>query len=128
MSETQDVQVSSKNINSCHPSIIKAFPIVCEAWKAVHGDMDLKVDWCYRTPADQMELFKLGRVYDPVIQWWRVADQTKVVTQDDGTTNKSHHNVFPSQAADIYITQEGKILWGENAAELDLYCELGRLW
>jgi hypothetical protein len=128
MDTPQPTQASSKNINTCHNSIIKAFPIVCQQWEAAHPGMSLKVDWCYRTPADQFEIFKEGRTLDQASGQWIISDKSKVVTEDDGVTFKSHHNVFPSQAADIYITQDGNILWGENDSELALYVELGKLW
>jgi hypothetical protein len=126
MSDTVDTPQSSKNINTCRPEIVKAFDIVCGEWEARHPGMPLKVDWCYRTPVDQFEFYKQGREYNPDTKQWMKTGTT--VTDDDGINTKSHHNVYPSQAADVLITQNGKILWGGTEENEALYIELGKIW
>jgi len=111
----------SKNINDCHQKIKDAFPLVEEAFKQSHPDCYLKVDYTYRSPEFQFELYKKGRELKD--GQWVVVDKTKVVTQKDGKT-LSHHNVYPSQAIDVYVVKNNKIIWSDS----ELYTELGNLW
>lgn len=115
------IQGWSKDVSDCHEKIKAAYPSVLAQFVAAHPDCNLKVDYTYRGPALQMELYKKGRQL--LNNEWVVVDATQVVTQQDGTKVKSHHNTYPAQAADIYIVQNGKILW-----DSPLYEELGHLW
>ena len=123
---TPPVQGWSKDISDCHSSIQQAFPRVKTAWDAAHPDMPLRVDYTWRSPAIQFELYKKGRALTNGA--WVVVDPKQVVTEKDGFKDPGQHNVYPSQAADIYITKGGQILWGQKPEETPLYVELGRLW
>lgn len=135
--EPPDVVVKagfSKNLADADPQIQIAFPRVRLDWRNLHPDLDLKVDYTYRGPASQLELFKKGRAQDPNTGNWILVDRTKRVTDKDGTINLGEHNFYPSKAADVYIVCGTNILWPlpkDNpgyAARAALYVELGRLW
>lgn len=116
----------SKDIADCHMAIQVAFPKVKAQFEAAHKDCTLKVDYTYRGPMVQLALFKKGRAMQS--GQWVVVDPKAVVTNDDGVLKKGHHNTWPSQAADVYVVKNGKILWGQTAEEEVYYMELGKLW
>ena len=117
----------SKSISDCHELLRLAFPPVNQDFCAAHPDCTLKVDYTWRSPALQFELFKKGRAQ--IGGRWVVVDKSQVVTDKDGT-DLSHHNIYPAAAADIYIVQGGRILWPDssNQAVCSLYTELGHMW
>lgn len=117
----------SKNLADCDPRIRDAFGPVREEFCASFPGHDLHVDYTYRSPALQMELYKKGRTQDATGQWV-LTDRSARVTDKDGTVKKGKHNYYPSLAADIYVTAGGHILWGVNAAEQSLYVALGGIW
>lgn len=111
----------SKDLKDCHAKIREAFPAVEEEFKQAHPDCSLKVDYTWRGKELQFQLYQKGRELQN--GKWVVVDQGKVVTDKDGT-KISHHQVYPAQAADIYIVRDGKIIWTDH----DLYEELGNIW
>lgn len=123
----------SKDLADADERIRTAFPRVRLDWRVAHPDLDLKVDYTYRSPALQLELFKKGREQDEHGNWVLV-DRTKRVTDKDGTINKGEHNFYPSKAADVYIICGANILWPlpkdnpGHEARAALYIELGHLW
>lgn len=119
---------SSKSLEDCHESLRRAVPVVRGQFILAHAGYDLQVDYTYRSCQLQMALYQKGRALQD--GYWVVVDEAKVVTNKDGS-KPSHHNVYPSQAADIYIKgPEGKIIWPDkdDATICALYSELGRMW
>lgn len=118
---------SSKNLADCHEAIRRAVPVVCGQFSLAYPDCELQLDYTYRSPQFQMALFQLGRELQD--GYWAVVDQSKVVTDKDGT-KPSHHNVYPAQAADVYIKQNGKIIWPDkDKPEIcELYVAMGKLF
>jgi len=119
----------SKSLDDCHPKIVSAYKTIAPKFEARYPDCHLRVDYTYRSPQFQFGLFKKGRDY--VDGKWVVTDKSKVVTQKDGVTEPGHHNVYPSQAADILIVRNEKIIWGNNPSdptESQLYEDLGRMF
>ncbi len=124
----------SKDIADCELQIQNAFPLVRDEFCAANPGLDLRVDYTYRSPAVQFELFKKGRSLDAASGQWVLTDRLKRVTDKDGVVNKGEHNFYPSKAADIYICKGPAILWpldkdnplyDERNA---LYVSLGHLW
>jgi peptidoglycan LD-endopeptidase CwlK len=74
-------------------------PILQNLFKEVIKHFDCKVLYGYRTPQEQLELFKKGRSL--VNGAWVVTNQKLVVTDKDGTIKKSNHNFNPSIAVDV---------------------------
>jgi peptidoglycan LD-endopeptidase CwlK len=55
----------------------------------------------YRTPEDQIALFKKGRTFRN--GRWAITNRSEVVTFKDGYVNRSRHNYLPCTAVDISI-------------------------
>jgi len=72
----------------------------------------LNITCSYRSPEEQFELFKQGRILD-ISRHWVVQDKDKVVTNCDGTIEKSAHNYNPARAIDVCVmdNQTGKAVW-----------------
>lgn len=117
---------ASKSISDCCAQIRSAYPIVQKEFEGSNSGCFLRLDYTYRSPQAQLDLFKKGRIFKN--NQWAVFDPKQVVTQEDGTKKLSHHNIYPSQAADVYIMEYGKMLWGQKEDEKLLYIQLGNLW
>lgn len=117
----------SKSLDDCERAIREAFPLVEAEFCAAHPDLCLHVDYTYRSPATQFELFKKGRTEDATGQWV-LTNRAERVTDKDGTVKKGKHNFYPSKAADIYIKRGDKFLWGTNPEEQALYVMLAEVW
>lgn len=124
----------SKSLDDCDQRIRDAFPLVRAAFCQSNPGHDLHVDYTYRSPALQFDLFKKGRTQDATGQWV-LTNRAERVTDKDGTVKKGEHNYYPSKAADIYIvvadgSQERgfRILWGTTPEEQSLYLDLASLW
>lgn len=118
----------SKSLDDCDALIQAAYPLVRAEFIARHPNCDLHVDYTYRSPGLQFELFKKGRELDTATGQWVLTDRSARVTDKDGTIKKGKHNFYPSKGADIYITRDGKIIWGVNPEEQALYIELANIW
>lgn len=75
----------------------------------------LVITCVYRSPTEQLELFKKGRTLGSDGQWY-IRDKSKVVTNVDGSTLLGAHNYKPSRAIDVAVVdnQTGKYLWEEK--------------
>ena len=62
-------------------------------------EIDCTVICGHRSPEEQFELYKKGRVNKDFK--WIVVDKAKVVTNIDGRAKKSNHNYLPSRAVDV---------------------------
>lgn len=125
----------SKSLEDCDQAIQVAFPLVRDEFCAAHPGLDLHVDYTYRSPALQFDLYKKGREQDPATDQWILKDRAARVTDKDGTIRVGKHNYYPSKAADIYIKRADgsqptgyKILWGTNPEETTLYVALAEIW
>lgn len=121
-SPTIKAQGWSKSLDDCHAKIKETYPLVAKEFLTNHPDCTFRMDYTWRSAAFQFELYKQGRELQNGV--WVVVDKSKVVTDKDGT-QPSHHQTYPSQAADIYIVKDGKILWDDT---LGLYTEVGKIW
>lgn len=70
----------------------------------------------YRSPDEQLALFKQGRTLDSSGNW-TIVDKSKVVTNVDGTKILGAHNYKPSRAIDVMVVdnQTGKPVWEESS-------------
>lgn len=96
-----------------------AVPEIRDRWEEIKNDFIsaspgkfLVLTCVYRSPEEQMELFKKGRVFGTDGKW-RIQDKRKVVTNIDGYTLLGAHNYRPSRAIDVAVVdnQSGKYLW-----------------
>lgn len=125
----------SKSLDDCDQRIRDAFLLVRLEFCRNNTGHDLHVDYTYRAPALQFELFKKGRTLNAETGQWELTDRAARVTDKDGTIKKGEHNFYPSKAADIYIVAADgdeprgfRILWGSTPEEQALYVALAYIW
>ena len=90
-----------------------------ELWQGIRADCEATMPGrrylltcTYRSPAEQFEAFKIGRVLSADGTWGLDQDDTtRVVTLFDGKLRKSKHNVRPSRALDFMVLIAGKVTW-----------------
>jgi hypothetical protein len=87
-----DMIKNQERLATCHQDLQKVFNEVSKLINCV-------VIYGTRSPAEQFELYKKGRVQ--VNGVWTITDKKSVVTNCDGTIKKSNHNFNPSLAVDI---------------------------
>ena len=85
-------QKSTSKLNTCEQSLQT---VLNGAIKVV----DFSVIFGTRTPEEQFELFKKGRIY--ISGEWQIKHPDKIVTFKDGFEKKSKHNYEPSKAVDV---------------------------
>lgn len=83
-------QASRDKLATAHPDLQRVLNLAIER-------IDFTVLYGYRSPSEQMELFKKGRVRENG-QWRKVGP---TVTNLDGKSKLSKHNYSPSRAVDI---------------------------
>lgn len=105
----------SKDINdACKAIRDKWDEIKNEYFKYMPGKY-LVLSCVYRSPAEQLELFKKGRIKGTDGKWY-IQDKSKIVTNVDGYTILGAHNYKPARAIDVAVVdnQTGKYLWEES--------------
>lgn len=107
----------TKDINDACKAIRDVWDnIKTEFFAAVPGHY-LEVDCVYRSPEEQLELFKQGREPSTLMETgWRIVNKGKVVTNVDGKISKGAHNYKPSRAIDVCVVdnQTGKRSWNPD--------------
>ena len=83
---------SRDNLSTASENLQKLFNEVIK-------EIDCTVICGHRSPEEQFELYKKGRVNKDFK--WIVVDKSKVVTNIDGRAKKSNHNYLPSRAVDV---------------------------
>mgnify|MGYP001558461386 FL=1 len=93
--------------------ILKADPVLREAWPRIKAEYErrhpgrvMSLSHVDRTPAEQLNLFCIGRT-----------EPGDRVTYRDGYNNLSKHNAIPSQAIDVFVKVGGKTDWGEEVVK-----------
>ena len=102
----------SRDIRTAHPELAKRFLELAASYKRMFPGRDLIVTCVYRSPDEQQRLYKQGRF----------GNSGPIVTNADGRTNKSKHNVFPARAIDCAVLEGGKAVWRE-----EVYWPLGAI-
>lgn len=100
---------SREKLNTIDPGLVKVFELGLKL-----SDIDFGISHGRRSPEEQFDLFKIGRMLKPGgnpnnPSDWQIKHKNKVVTYTDGYTRQSKHNKTPlSWAGDIYIYIPGK--------------------
>lgn len=93
-----------------HPILHAALPVIKETIKAklpVGWEVGTDPQGIHRTPNEQFEIFKKGRVFKNGV-WVKVGT---TFTGKDGFKNKSRHNYLPATAVDIILFKpDGSVL------------------
>ena len=104
----------STYLKDADTGLAQAFTAGKIAYEAEYPARALIVTCTYRSTAEQWELYHVGRVERGTS--WVIDDNptTSIVTQLDGRTKKSNHNVQPSRAIDFAVTIGGKVSWDDR--------------
>lgn len=107
--------MASKNIEDAVKEIRDKWDeIKNEYFKRMPGKY-LVLSCVYRTPEEQLALFKKGRILGSDGKW-SIQDKAKIVTNVDGYKILGAHNYKPARAIDVAVVdnQTGKYLWEEK--------------
>ena len=95
------------------PLLSDADPRLAEAWTMIRAEYcdrypgkDLHLTCVYRSPEEQQRLYAQGRTAPG-----------QIVTQIDGVTKQSNHNVRPTRAIDFCVLIGGKVTWDVDEYE-----------
>lgn len=107
----------TKNIDDACKAIRDAWPSIKTDFFSVVPGHYLDIDCIYRSPEEQLELYKQGREESTLMETgWRINDKTKVVTNVDGKISVGAHNYRPARAIDVCVVdnQTGKRSWNPD--------------
>jgi len=101
------------------PELMDRFLDLREQYQQATPGHALLVTCTYRTVEEQAELYAKGRTRPGAI-----------VTNCDGVTHRSNHNVYPARAIDFAVVINGKVSWDphEYAGPGALGEALGLVW
>lgn len=85
-------------------------------YKLAYPNRELLVTCTHRSPEEQAELYKQGRVFKEDGTLASITP-SQVVTYCDGTHKVSEHNCLPARALDFAIVIGGKITWNDQEYE-----------
>jgi D-alanyl-D-alanine carboxypeptidase len=90
----------SRDFDLLHPMLTEQLSSIARRVKTKLGDgLSIKPISGHRTPQQQFELFKKGRM--AVDGHWVVKNEKTIITNKDGFENLSRHNFLPSLAVDF---------------------------
>lgn len=95
----------STKLTDADPTLAAAYTMLLQDFRAETGH-DLVLTCTYRSTDEQALLYAQGRT-----------TPGPCVTQLDGTTHKSKHNVLPSRAVDVAVLVAGKVSWDASQYE-----------
>lgn len=87
-------------LSLAEPALAEAWTIGKVAYEDAHPGRHLVLTCVYRSPEEQAQLYTHGRTAPGPI-----------VTQLDGVTQRSKHNLSPARAIDFCVTIGGKVTW-----------------
>ena len=105
----------TKDINDACKAIRDNWETITNEFIRRNSGKYLVLTCVHRSPTEQMELFKKGRIKGADGKWY-IHDKAKIVTNVDGSTVLGAHNYKPSRAIDVAVVdnQTGKFLWEEK--------------
>ena len=95
-------RVPSTRLSDCEPALALAYTCLLHDFRDSTGH-DLLLTCTSRSTDEQAKLYAQGRT-----------TPGPVVTQLDGTTKKSKHNLVPARALDVAVVVNGKVSWDES--------------
>lgn len=121
--------MASRDLADAHPVLAERVRLVQARFPEIRPSHELHLTCVYRSPAEQFELYKKGRRLDEDGKWY-LQDRGKRVTNADGVTAISKHNMQPARAVDVVVVLAGKYLWAEEEYEPlgPLAIEVGLVW
>ena len=120
----------SKDLSHCESELAEAWRWIEATYEIDHPGRALVVTCTYRTPDEQFAAYQQGR--KKVGDLWVLDDapKTSIVTQLNGRSRPSKHNVKPARALDFAVIVGGKVSWDsrEYAPVGTLARERGLVW
>ena|SRR5690349_6082683 len=86
-------------LSVCHPDLQERYTLLLHDFREQTGH-DLLVTCTLRSTDEQAKLYAQGRTAPG-----------QIVTQIDGTSKKSNHNLVPARAIDVAVVVLGKVSW-----------------
>ena len=104
----------SRDIRDAVQKLQDAWPLILKDYEAVRPGFTLQLTCVYRSPEEQLELFKKGRTLGSDGKWY-VLDKNKIVTNADGKT-LSPHNYRPARGIDVVVIDKStrQQTWNEK--------------
>lgn len=117
-SDTIDKLYDSRDIRLAHPKWLEIWPKLREDFGLTTG-LQLEISCVWRSSKAQIDLYSVGRT--------RPGSK---LTDKDGVTNLSNHQLCPSPAIDVFVMASKKAIWDIEAYKpLGLLAEkYGLLW
>ena len=110
--------MASRKIIHCVKKLQLAWPLLKADFEKTFPGWKMKLTATHRPVEEQWELYKKGRELNPKTKRYRLVDKSKRVTNIDGKTRLSKHNVYPSKAFDIVlVTPQKDHTWDSNLPE-----------
>src|SRR5258708_18418407 len=98
--------MASTKLTDCVPELAEAYILGKASYETEHPGYTVIVTCTKRTVSEQQALYAQGRT-----------KPGSKVTEIDGTTTLSHHNIEPlAKALDFAIVFHGKIVWNDAGA------------
>lgn len=109
--------MASNKITDCIPELQKAWPRLKAEFESMFPGWTMKLTYTHRTPEEQFEIYKEGRIYNYKTKEW---DRKTYFTNDgreqyesvltfcDGTKRLSGHNYYPAKAFDVALQKPDK--------------------
>ena len=98
--------MASRNLEDADPMLAAKYLMLRDAYEDRYPGRTAIITCTYRSPLEQAQLYAQGRTVPGPI-----------VTQLDGVTRKSNHNVYPSRALDFAVVINGKVSWDAKQYE-----------
>ena len=95
----------------CHPALVARVKALMADFALLQDGSSLLVTCGHRSVAEQARLYAQGRT-----------TPGPIVTQLDGVTQKSRHNLDPAEAVDVAVLVGGKVSW-----DVSRYLPIGML-
>ena len=92
----------STKLSDCDPALALGYTCLLHEFREQTGH-DLLLTCTARSTDEQVKLYAQGRT-----------TPGPIVTQLDGTTKKSKHNLVPARALDVAVIVNGKVSWDDS--------------
>jgi hypothetical protein len=109
--------MTSRNLQHLHAAVREAFLSAKLEWEEKNKEYVVNPSCTYRSPDEQLRLFKQGREQQPDGSW-KLVDPKQWKTDKDGYKNKSLHNYMPSLAVDVFFVRRDNPRVADWSAEL----------
>jgi hypothetical protein len=108
---------NSRDLNDLEEQLKDAFVAAKKEWELENPGYIVRPSSTYRDPEYQFSLYKSGRTQQEDGSW-KLTNPKKWLTDKDGHKNKSKHNLYPSQAVDVFFVKKSDPSVADWSSEL----------